>query len=78
MFLKEFILRFIKLEAEFVSVLEMDDNQMTFRVNDGSMNVIKDLKDLLGTIVPEEVGEFVVSVNFGRNGVTLKFVEAEC
>ena len=77
MFLENFILRFVKLQAGFVSVLSVEENAIVFRKSEASETVVSDLKDLLSALIDKEDGEFVVSGRFTSDGIKLEFVEAE-
>ena len=75
MLFEEFILRFVRLEAAFVSVLAKTDNCISFRINDEAMIVLRHLEDLLNTLLEEEDGAFVVSLNLVNKCLDFKFIE---
>ena len=75
MLFEEFILRFVKLSQEIVFVFDVTDNSISFRQNEASLTLVKELEDLLNTLLDERDGKFVVTPG---KVITLAFVEAEC
>ena len=76
MLLEEFILRYVKLEAGFVSVLKMDENCISFRLNNEAKRALFNLNDLLNTLLSEQDGKFVLSLNMADKCLDFKFLEA--
>lgn len=78
MFLKEFILRFVRLNNEFVFIYQIKANAISLRFNKAGMSCFNDLSDLLSTIIEKEDGEFSFSFNMINKTLDIKFIEAEC
>ena len=74
MLFEEFIKRYMKLNEQIVFVFEITDDYISFRRNEASESFVKDLEDLLNTIVADKDGKFVVTHS---SVIKFEFVEAK-